>query len=66
MPLVLHKKPEQTWLDAALDAAKPFGLEWEVKNMYASLLKAGLTEKDAAFESAYEWDILDYENEKKL
>ena len=60
MHFVLHKKPEQTWLDAALDAAKPFGLEWEIEDSYKSFIKKGWSEQDAAFEAAYEWDLLDY------
>lgn len=60
--LVLTRKDNESWLQAALRYAEPWGLEGEVEDCYHNFLKEGYNEEVAAFEACYEWDILDFED----
>lgn len=65
MSFALKKYDGESWLDAALRLAEPYGLSWEIKNSYKeNMTLRKMSEKEAAFEAAYEWDILDYESKE--
>ena len=55
--LGLTKEPDQTWLEAALAAAKPYGLETEIREEYDACIRRGESEGDAALHACMEWDV---------
>lgn len=55
--LGLKKEPGQTWLEAALVAAKPHGLETEIQEEYDAAIRRGEKEEDAALHACMEWDV---------
>jgi hypothetical protein len=55
----MTKNKGETWIEAALRYAKPYGLQWEVTTVYERCLKAGAAEEDAAYAALSEWDLLD-------
>jgi hypothetical protein len=62
--LVLRKnRDDETWYECMMRYAKEYGLEDDCKEEYNIHIKAGYSDKDAAYYAAEEWDILDYENE---
>ena len=60
--LVLARKETETWLQAAMRMARPYGLSEEVHDEYFNcLLKKGYTESHAAYCACEYWDVLEYE-----
>lgn len=57
--LSLKKTADETWLDALLRYARPYGMEGPAVTSYARMRDRGIDQETAAFEAAYEWDILD-------
>jgi len=64
--LVLSRNENETWLQAALRMAKPYGMESEVEVDYHHFVSCGMEESEAAWSACEEWDILEYQpNEEK-
>ena len=59
--LVLERKNNETWLQAALRMAKPYGLEYEVEDDYHIFIQDGETESEAAYMACEQWDVLEFE-----
>jgi hypothetical protein len=57
MSIGISRLDEETWLQAALRYAAPWGLEWEVEEFYNRAIARGETEEDAALEACMEWDV---------
>jgi len=57
--LGLRKRDDETWLDAALRMAKPWGLEHEIRTWYGYAIENGRPEDEAAWDACYEWDVLE-------
>jgi hypothetical protein len=55
--LGIRKNANETWLQAALRNAAPYGLEIEVKEEYDYCIAQGFTEARAALNACYEWDV---------
>lgn len=60
MGMRLGKEDNETWLEAALRVARPYGLETEVKDSYNYAVSRGEPEDKAAWDACYEWDVLEY------
>jgi hypothetical protein len=46
-----------TWYEAAIETAKAWGLEDDVKESYDKYIKDGMSESEAAHSACYDWDI---------
>lgn len=57
--LQLTRREDESWYDALLRYAKPYGMAEEVDTVYSECVNKGMSEADAAFEAAYTWDLLD-------
>lgn len=55
--LGLSREDGETWKDAALRMARPWGLEIEVAEWYDSEVARGEPEDQAAWAACYEWDV---------
>lgn len=55
--LGIRRQPEETWKEAALRLARPFGLEQEVAEEYEHQIANGASEDRAAWAACYEWDV---------
>jgi len=53
------------WRDVAINSGKKFGLDYEIKEAYDSLIKEGVGPERAADLACYEWDIFLDEDEIK-
>jgi len=60
MSLVLSKREDQTWRDAAIEQARRYGMERDVTEYFDRFIAAGDDEAEAAWSACYEWDVLDY------
>lgn len=56
-PMVLWRRADQTWLQAALTVATQHGLEAVVEAAYFELVDNGCPADVAAFEALYELDF---------
>ncbi len=54
----LSRQESESWLDAALRAAKPYHLEAEVKAAYEQHRRNGDSEITAAWAACHEFDLL--------
>ena len=45
------------WLGWAMEMAKPWGLQEDVKESYKKNIALGYSEKQSAYDALYEWDI---------
>jgi hypothetical protein len=63
MALVLRRREGESWLEAAQRHAEPHGLSDIVTAVFLRLVREGETERDAAFEACFEWDILTIESD---
>lgn len=59
--LLLRRNENETWLQAALRLAKPWGVEAEIQESYDSAIAEGISEAQAAFDACYDWDICELE-----
>lgn len=53
------------WRDVAVNSGKLWGLDYEIKEAFDSLIKEGVDPERAADLACYEWDILLDEDEIK-
>lgn len=53
------------WRDVAVNSGKKWGLDYEIKQAYDSLIEEGVGPERAADLACYEWDILLDEDEIK-
>ena len=51
------------WRDVAINSGKKYGLEYEIKQAYDSLIEEGVDAERAADLACYEWDIFLDEDE---
>lgn len=56
--LNLRKQEGETWKEAMLRHARPYGLEGDVLETFTRLTGDGLSEAQAAWDALYEWDLL--------
>jgi hypothetical protein len=54
---IWRSRPSETWLQAALRFAKPYGLEAEVRASYLKARKAGMNRGSAALQACMDWDV---------
>lgn len=55
----LARRPGETWLQAAIRLARPYGLEIKVRDHYQAARLLGVSEEEAAFGAVMEWDVAD-------
>lgn len=62
MALVLRRDLTcgESWLEAAIRAAKPYGLTQEIIDYYEKFIAEGDDESEAAFRACWEWDVLEF------
>lgn len=53
----IRRREDETWLEAALRLARPYQLEKEVREDYERFVSRGVSDEEAAWAAAYEWDI---------
>jgi len=61
----LTRQENETWLEAALRYAKPWGLENEIKMTYEQQIELGATEADAALEAVCSWDVAEIHHDSE-
>lgn len=59
--LVLRRKDKESWLDALLRAARPWQLHDHAQKLYDDHIMYGDSVEEAAWNAAYDLDILEYE-----
>jgi len=60
MTLIFRKQEGETWKEAMLRHARPYGLEEDVLETYTRLItEDGLSGDQAARDALYEWDLLE-------
>ena len=59
--LVLRRKEGESWLDALRRTARPWHLEDSAQKLYEDHIKYGDSVEEAAWNAAYDLDILEYE-----
>jgi hypothetical protein len=57
MALIVKRNEEETWLEAVVRLAAPYGLETEVREEYEDSIAQGQSEEQAALNAAIEWDV---------
>lgn len=63
MSLSVKRNVDETWLDAVLRYAKPYGLEEDTRRTYECEIADGVDEALAAWRACYEWDVCDFSTE---
>ena len=63
MSLVAARRENETWREAVIRCAAPWGLERDALGVYDRLLTEGMHEAQAAWCALYEWDIVDLTQE---
>jgi len=58
----LRKLPGESWREAALRVAKPWGLEAEVADQYDLEVSRGVEDARAAWNACFDWDVLEVRN----
>lgn len=59
--MILPRKPNQSWREAAIAQGTKYGLGAEVTAMFDDLTFNGLSEEQAAFDACQSWDVLERE-----
>ena len=62
--LVAKRKGKETWRDMVIRYAKPWGLKRDVLREFDRLVSKGWRRNQAAWGALYDWDLLEYEEEK--
>lgn len=60
MGLVVKRQEDETWREAVIRYAKPYGLERECLEIYDADVSNGTDESRAAWNALYEWDVLEF------
>jgi hypothetical protein len=64
-PLVIRRTESESWREAVIRVAKPWGLVWECLETFDAHIRNGSSDSEAAWCALYDWDLTDYEPEKK-
>ena len=62
--LVAKRNKNETWRDMVIRYAKPWGLKRDVLHEYSRLIDKGWKPNQAAWGALYDWDLVEYEEEK--
>lgn len=65
MALVLWRRAGQTWHEAMMLRASCYGMEEEVETAYLTYIAGGCEESAAAFNALYDYDLLDFETQRR-
>ncbi len=57
MSLYISKHPNETWREAVIRHARPYGLDTECLEIFDEQVASGRPEDEAAFAACYEWDV---------
>ena len=61
--LAAKRKENESWREAVIRYAKPWGLKWDVLREYNRLISKGWKPNQAAWGALYDWDLLELEEE---
>lgn len=63
-PLVIRRKPNETWREATKRIASQYGLERECLENFDEYTENGAEPENAAFCALYDWDCTDWKPDK--
>ncbi len=65
MTFRVHRNPDETWREAVIRYASPYGMAVECLEWFDDAIKSGKNEGEAAFDALYEWDVVPLEEDDK-
>tara|TARA_R110002110_G_scaffold210515_3_gene422973 strand:- start:820 stop:1011 length:192 start_codon:yes stop_codon:yes gene_type:complete len=62
--LAAKRNKDESWRDAVIRYAKPYGLQYDALESFDNLVKEGWEQNRAAWGALCDWDLLEYEVEE--
>ena len=63
--LAATRKENESWREAVIRHAKPWGLQRDALKSFDSLVKKGWEQDHAAWGALYDWDLLEFKEGKE-